>query len=72
MGNRSFDDYPKIMDTAQVAEMLRISRPDTVRAMAREGRIPVHREAGARTWWFDRDELIEWMRSETKVTPAAE
>jgi excisionase family DNA binding protein len=66
---QSFDDYPKIMDSAQVAEMLRSSQRNTVREMAREGRIPVHRDPGARTWWFDRDEPIEWMKGHVVEGP---
>lgn len=69
---RSFGDYPPVVDSAQFAEMLQISRPNTVREMARDGCIPAHRDAGARSWWFDRDELIEWIRSETKVMPDGE
>jgi excisionase family DNA binding protein len=68
---RAFDDYPPVRDSAQVAELLGY-KVNRIRLLAQEGRIPAHRDAGARSWWFDRDELIEWMRSETKVTPAAE
>ena len=68
---RSFDDYPKIMSTAQVAELIGY-KVNRIRLLAQEGRIPAHREAGARAWWFNRDELIEWIRSATKVTPGAE
>jgi len=67
---RAFDDYPPVMDSAQVAELLLIPSVQTVRRMAQEGRIPAHRSASQ--WQFDRDELLAWMKSETKVTPAAE
>lgn len=57
------------MDSHQVAEMLLIGRVDSVQRMAREARIPAHRDPGAHAWWFDRDELIEWIRSEARVKP---
>ena len=67
---RSFDDYPEVMDSAQVAELLLISNVQQVQRMAREGRIPAHREPGVRLWRFDRDELLAWLKTETRVKPA--
>jgi len=71
MGNpRSFDDYPPIMGSADVAELLLIPTVNTVRRMAREGRIPAYRDPGARKWRFNRDELLAWLHSDaTKVNP---
>ena len=66
----SFDDYPPVMDSHQIAEMLLISDVQQVQRMAREGRIPAHRDVGAHAWRFDRHELIEWIRAEARVTPA--
>ena len=64
----SFDNYPKTMTSDQVAELLGHT-VNTVRGLAREGRIPAHR--GASQWRFDRDEIVDWLRSdETRVTPA--
>ena len=68
----SFDDYPKLMTSAEVTELFLIGRVDSVERMAREGRIPAHRNPGARQWWFQRDELIAWLHSEGRVVPAAE
>ncbi len=67
---RSFDDYPEVMDSAQVAEMLLISTVQQVQRMAREGRIPGHRDPGDHAWWFDRDELVAWLKTEARVKPA--
>ena len=71
MGNpRSFDDYPPIMGTADVAELLLIPTVNTVRRMAQEGRIPAYRLPGSRRYRFLRDEIIAWLHSdEPKVNP---
>jgi excisionase family DNA binding protein len=69
---RSFDDYPPVMDTADVAEMLLIPDVQTVQRMARQGRIPAHREPGTRRWRLDRNELIAWLKSEARATPVVE
>ena len=65
---RSFDDYPLIMKTSEVAEMLGIADVKQVREMTREGRLPAFREPGARRWLFDRDVLLGFLRS-TRVNP---
>lgn len=68
----SIDKYPQVLTGADLAELLGY-HPHHLREMAREGRIPGHREPGSRLWWFDRDELIEWLRSFTAaVTPLGE
>ena len=70
---RSFDDYPLVLNTAQVAEMLDLSSIKTVQVLVRKGRIPAHRLPGARRYWFFRDEIIDCLESdETRVTPDAE
>ena len=70
---RSFDDYPLVMNTAQVAEMLNLASIKTVQALVRKGRIPAHRLPGARRYWFLRDEIVVWLKSDaTRVTPDAE
>jgi hypothetical protein len=67
---RSIDDYPKFMDSHQVAE--RPGHPvKQIQVWSRERRIPAHREPGARRWWFDRNELLMWLRAETRVTLVA-
>jgi excisionase family DNA binding protein len=68
---RSFDEYPLVMNTAQVAEMLALPSIKTVQELVRKGRIPAHRLPGARRYWFLRDEIVAWLQSdETKVKPA--
>ena len=68
---RSFDDYPPVMNTTQVAEMLGLPSIKTVQVLVRKGRIPAHRLPGARRYWFLRDEIVDWLRSDaTRVTPA--
>ena len=70
-GPRSFGDYPPVMNSAQVAEMLNLPSIKTVQVLVRKGRVPAHRLPGARRYWFVRDEIIEWLESdETRVTPA--
>ena len=67
---RSFDGYPLVLDTAQVAEMLGLPSIKTVQVLVRKGRLPAHRLPGARRYWFLRDEIIDWLLSdETKVNP---
>ena len=68
---RSFDDYPPVRNSAQVAEMLNLPSIKTVQTQVRKGRLPAHRLPGARRYWFLRDEIIDWLRSdETRVDPA--
>ncbi|MDH3398395.1 MAG: helix-turn-helix domain-containing protein [Acidimicrobiia bacterium] len=69
---RSFGDYPPVLNTHQVAEMLGLPSIKTVQVLVRKGRVPAHRLPGARRYWFVRDEIVEWLRSdETRVTPDA-
>ena len=56
------DDYPTILDAAQVAEMLGMNI-QMVRQYAREGRLPAYRLPGGRTFKFFRDEIYEFLRS---------
>jgi excisionase family DNA binding protein len=71
-GPRAIDDYPEIMTSDDVAKLL--GHPvKTIQVWAREGVLPAHREPGAHLWWFDRDELLAWLRSDaTRVMPDAE
>ena len=67
---RSFGDYPLVMNTTQVAEMLGLPSIKTVQVMVRKGRIPAHRLPGARRYWFLRGELLAWVQSDaTRVNP---
>ena len=69
---RSFDNYPEVMTSVQVAELL--GHPvKTIQVWARAGMLPAHREPGAKVWRFDRDELLAWLRSDaTRVKPGIE
>ena len=72
MGRLSIEDYPPVMTSADVAELL--GHPvKQIQVMAREGRVPARRRPGAHQWLFPRDELIAWLRSdETKVVPTCD
>ncbi len=61
------EDYPPILDAAQVAELLGMN-VQMVRMYAREGRIPAYRLPGGRAFKFFRDEVFEFL----KAHPAAE
>ena len=56
------EDYPVILDAAQVAELLGMN-VQMVRRYAREGRLPAYKLPGGRTFKFFRDEIIEFIRS---------
>jgi excisionase family DNA binding protein len=52
--------YPPIMETSQVADMLGMS-VSHLRQLVRTGRIPAHRMPGGRAIKFYRDELAKWL-----------
>jgi excisionase family DNA binding protein len=56
------DDYPPILDAAQVADLLGMNI-QMVRRYAREGRIPAYKLPGGRTFKFFRDEVFDFVRS---------
>lgn len=56
------EDYPEILDAAQVAEMLGMN-VQMVRMYAREGRLPAYRLPGGRTFRFFKSEIYEFLRS---------
>ena len=56
-------DYPPIMDTSMVGELLQMS-PVHVRRLAREGVIPAYRIEGVRAFKFKRDEVLGWFESQ--------
>jgi excisionase family DNA binding protein len=56
------EEYPPILDAAQVAELLGMN-VQMVRRYAREGRLPAYRLPGGRTFKFFRDEIYEFVRS---------
>lgn len=67
---RTFDDYPPVMDSHDVAELLGFPIT-TIQQMVREGHIPARRLPGGRRYRFIRDEIVELllMSDETKVNP---
>ena len=56
-------DYPPIMDTSMVGELLQMS-PVHVRRLAREGVIPAYRIEGVRAFKFKRDEVLKWFEGQ--------
>ena len=56
------EEYPTILDAAQVAELLGMN-VQMVRRYAREGRLPAYKLPGGRTFKFFRDEIYEFVRS---------
>ena len=62
------NDFPPIMDTAMVAELLGM-HIQMVRKYAREGRIPAYRPPGGRSMRFMRDEIIDWLKANPVVSP---
>ena len=59
MGNTI--DFPPVLDSAQVAELLGMN-VQVVRRLAREGRIPAYRLPAGRAFHFFRDEVLEWLK----------
>lgn len=60
------EDYPPILDAAQVAELLGMN-VQMVRRYAREGRLPAYKLPGGRTFKFFRDEIYEFLKSHPAV-----
>jgi excisionase family DNA binding protein len=56
------EEYPPILDAAQVAELLSMN-VQMVRRYAREGRLPAYKLPGGRTFKFFRDEIYDFVRS---------
>jgi PTS system nitrogen regulatory IIA component len=61
------EEYPPILDAAQVAELLGMN-VQMVRRYAREGRLPAYKLPGGRTFKFFRDEIYEFVRSHPAVS----
>ena len=55
------DDYPNVLDTTMVAEMLGMN-VQVVRRMARDGSIPAYRIPGGRSFRFFRQEVLDWLK----------
>lgn len=60
------DDYPPVLDAAQVARLLQLNI-DYVRRLSREGRIPAHQMPGGRVYRYLKDEILDWLRSQPGV-----
>jgi len=56
------DDYPPILDAAQVADLLGMN-VQMVRKYAREQRLPAYKLPGGRTFKFFRDEIYDFLRA---------
>jgi excisionase family DNA binding protein len=54
-------DFPPVLDTAMVAELLGMN-VQVVRRLAREGAIPAYRLPGGRAFRFFRDEVLDWLK----------
>lgn len=65
------DDYPPVLDTAMVAELLDMNI-DTVRRLSREGILPSHRVPGGRTFKYLKDEVLDWLRDQPAHNPPVE
>lgn len=61
------EEYPPILDAAQVAELLGMN-VQMVRRYAREGRLPAYKLPGGRTFKFFRDEVYEFLKSHPAVS----
>jgi excisionase family DNA binding protein len=60
------EEYPPILDAAQVAELLGLN-VQMVRRYVRDGRLPAYRLPGGRTFKFFRDEIYEFLKSHPAV-----
>lgn len=54
--------YPPVIDTAQVAELLRMN-VQMVRKYVREGRLPAYQLPGSRVYRFIYSEVIDYVRA---------
>ena len=61
------EEYPPILDAAQVAELLGMN-VQMVRRQAREARLPAYKLPGGRTFKFFRDEVYEFLKSHPAVS----
>ena len=57
------DDYPAVLDAAQVARLLSLNI-DYVRKLSREGVLPAHRLPNGRTFRYFKDEVLDWLREQ--------
>ena len=65
---QAFEQYPPIMTTADVADMLAMNVQE-VRRLTRDGRLPARRIGKA--YRYFRDELVLWLYESVDLSPAA-
>ncbi len=65
------DDYPPVLDAAQVARLLNLNI-DYVRKLSREGVLPAKRLPGGRTFRYFKDEILDWLRAQSVQGGAAD
>jgi excisionase family DNA binding protein len=65
------DDYPPVLDAAQVAELLKLNI-DYVRKLSREGVLPAKRLPGGRTFRYFKDDILDWLRQQDVAPRAAD
>ena len=63
MAVETADDFPLVMDAAQVARLLQLNI-DYVRKLSREGVMPAHKLPGGRTFRYFKDEILSWLREQ--------
>ena len=68
MAGANPSDYPPVLDSAMVAELLGMNI-DTVRRLSREKVLPAHRVPGGRTYKYLRDDVLEWLRQQPADNP---
>ena len=59
----SDEDYPPILDAAQVARLLQLNI-DYVRKLSREGVLPARKLPGGRTFRYFKNDILDWLRSQ--------
>lgn len=62
------DDFPQVLDAAQVAQLLGLSL-DHVRKLSREGVLPAKRIPGGRVFRYFKDDVLEWLRQQDVRAP---
>jgi excisionase family DNA binding protein len=63
LGESPASGFPPVLTTAMAAELLQV-HVEYLRKLVRDGKVPCHRFPGGREMRFDRDELLEWLRSQ--------
>ena len=56
-------EFPPVLTAALAADLLQV-HVEYLRKLVRDDKVPCHRFPGGREMRFDRDELLEWLRSQ--------